>query len=746
MPGKVPGLHPPLAAVLALPAAVALAAVLAAADAGTSTVPVVRHPATAGPALPAAAVEDWSLRRLAPAVLAFRGGDLAAAGERLAADPTPRSAVLLGLWAHAAGDFATAIPALQRGAEAGGFFEDWRLFQLSEALAGSGQLDSALEALAILLRDHPGSPLFHDAYRRRLELAYESGDWLTVLRDVEVARQQGLDRELAPQLDDLEWRIATEHDLEAVRQAVARHLLVEHPLEASRLQVVDALRPAIGALEWSAVLTTEQLRRRAANLLAVGIVSGALEALEEIPAAGRDLEWTFLRAEALTADRRGAAALELLAERPATPVDRLPDLWRLRSAAALEAATVRADRANADASRRQEWRTRAWDDLWRLAERGDVPSRLAALRRIYSLASPEDDLELALDILRRLRALDPADVTAYGDLWKLGWREFARDNTTGAIGIWRALLDLYPETTTARQALYWSAVAHERLGNHDRGRDLLAAVTDSDSVDFYARHAARRLGRTARRAPARSPTEAWPDDPALARAALLSELGLDRPAARELDLLRGRADERAADGLAALILARMGERRDSIQAIWRAFRVLGKPGQTRVPENVRHLYYPLDYPDIVQRWAERRELPPFLVYGIIRQESAFDAGALSRAGARGLMQLMPATGRELAAKLRLPYSLDRLVDPEYSVQLGTRYFAEVLAMFDGDVELALAGYNGGPYRLKRWWREAGPDAEVDRFLEGLALTETTSYVKRILIFEDSYRQLYGAEG
>jgi peptidoglycan lytic transglycosylase len=67
----------------------------------------------------------------------------------------------------------------------------------------------------------------------------------------------------------------------------------------------------------------------------------------------------------------------------------------------------------------------------------------------------------------------------------------------------------------------------------------------------------------------------------------------------------------------------------------------------------------------------------------------------------------------------------------------------VLDLFDGNVELALAGYNGGPYRVRRWWREAGEGTAVDRFIEGLPLAESANYVKRILIFEDSYEALYG---
>ena len=485
--------------------------------------------------------------------------------------------------------------------------------------------------------------------------------------------------------------------------------------------------------------------RRAERLLDAGIVEGALATLDAVLDSDRDLDWHLLQARALTTDRRGVEALDVLARRPPTPRSRLAEVRWARAEAALEASRVRARRSNPGAEERQRLRDVAWRDLWHLAANYELAGRMEALRRLYAIADIEQDFELGVDILRRLRALDPTDVTGYRDLFKLGWREYERHNTTGAIGIWRELQDLYPETSRARQALYWSGVAHRELGNEARGREMLEQILASDTFDFYAHHAARRLGVAPRRVVARE-QEPWPDDPVLGRAALLSELGLDSMAARELELLAPVADRRAVLGLEALILARQGERRQSIQSVWEAFQSLGKPGQSVVPESVRQLYYPAEHGEVIRRWAEARGLPPYLVFGIIRQESAFDAAAVSRAGARGLMQLMPATGRELASKLRLPFSSSRLNDPEYSIQLGTRYFADVLRLFDGDLELALAGYNGGPYRIRRWWREAGQSTPVDRFVEGLALAETTNYVKRILIHRDSYQVLYGDAG
>ena len=103
------------------------------------------------------------------------------------------------------------------------------------------------------------------------------------------------------------------------------------------------------------------------------------------------------------------------------------------------------------------------------------------------------------------------------------------------------------------------------------------------------------------------------------------------------------------------------------------------------------------------------------------------------------MQVMPATGRELAERMGLPYSRERLNDPTFSVQIGSRYFRQVLDMFDGNVELALAGYNAGPYRIRKLVRAAGSTLEMDSFLEGLRIEESKTYVKRVVLFSELLR-------
>ncbi len=352
------------------------------------------------------------------------------------------------------------------------------------------------------------------------------------------------------------------------------------------------------------------------------------------------------------------------------------------------------------------------------------------------------------ELKSRLRQIEPSDRTGARFLWRKGWNQYGRRNYSGALAYWSGLKKLYPENSFARSGRYWSARSHEHLGNRQRAETIYREITAVATTDFYRRHALARLGRdpTPSERLTTHPAEAWPEDPRLARAQLLSDLGLDDLALKELAALERRVDSRAFHAVRAITLARQGKRRDSIHTLRGAFPNLGGPHQSSVPERALQLYYPLDFHDLVHKYAGRHKLSTHLLMGMIRQESAFDPTARSWAGAKGLMQVMPATGRELARRIGLPYNTGRLTDPEFSIQLGTAYFRQVLDIFDGNEELALAGYNGGPNRIRRLWRRAGSDPELDRFLEALHLKETTTYVKRVVLFSDSYRQLYGDIG
>lgn len=665
-----------------------------------------------------------------------------------AAAEVGRADLVRGLEAHAAGAHATAVDLLQEARDPSGLLEDWRLYALAGSLEAGGHLPAAAAALELFATEHADSPLRDRARRLAIQVAATQGDLPGAWRHLAQARRETTDPAAREELALAAWELVAGTAEPERRTDAARWLLIDHPLAASKLQVVETLRESDGTLDWGRWFTPQELLRRSRRLLELELVEGALKALDEIPAGARDDAWVLLRAEALTRARRGAEALALLA-RGGVPgsAHRVDYHWRAAEAA-LDAAVARPGRTNLPTARREALAEAAKRDLRRIAALGDAEEGVHALRRLWRELSLDDDFEEAVAVLRRLRELDPTDTTGAEALWNLGWREYRQRNHTGAIGTWGELEALYPGTRWARGGRYWSAAAHAALGHDERARALWRSLTAADTQDFYSRHALERLGLpvAARPASVTAEPEPWPHDPLLARASLLSELGLDELALVELDLVAPRAVPRAVDGLRALVLARRNERRSSIHSLRRTFNGLGTAHQASVPLDARHMYYPLDFYDIVAENAARQSLSPYLLMALIRQESAFDRSAVSRSGARGLMQIMPATGRELAGKAGLPFSTDRLLEPDYSARLGSTYFRQVLDMFDGSVELALAGYNGGPYRIKRWWHEARGRQRIDEFVEDLELPETRDYVLRIVLFADSYRQLYGQGG
>ncbi len=134
---------------------------------------------------------------------------------------------------------------------------------------------------------------------------------------------------------------------------------------------------------------------------------------------------------------------------------------------------------------------------------------------------------------------------------------------------------------------------------------------------------------------------------------------------------------------------------------------------------------------------------PAMTHALIRQESQFQPDAKSPAGAQGLMQLMPATARETARKLAMPYNPERMTDPDYNIRLGTAFIERQIDAFDGSYVLALAGYNAGPRRARQWMELFGDPrlATIDAvdWIELIPIYETRNYVQRILENLQFYR-------
>ncbi|MGR9086001.1 MAG: transglycosylase SLT domain-containing protein [Gammaproteobacteria bacterium] len=151
------------------------------------------------------------------------------------------------------------------------------------------------------------------------------------------------------------------------------------------------------------------------------------------------------------------------------------------------------------------------------------------------------------------------------------------------------------------------------------------------------------------------------------------------------------------------------------------------------------LRFPVDYLDQVQTQAYRRDLDPAMIFGLIRQESMLDSRAHSPVGARGLMQVMPKTGREIAQKLGERWQTESsLLDPELNIRYGAYYFKSLLDTFNGHIALATAAYNAGPARVRKWLPVLRP-VPADLWVETIPFKETRRYVMAVLSYMIIYQ-------
>ena len=151
------------------------------------------------------------------------------------------------------------------------------------------------------------------------------------------------------------------------------------------------------------------------------------------------------------------------------------------------------------------------------------------------------------------------------------------------------------------------------------------------------------------------------------------------------------------------------------------------------------LRFPLSYADKIHENAIAQNLNPVILFGLIRRESAFHKDATSPVGARGLMQIMPKTARQIAKDLRERWhGKDSLYDPVKNLKYGSYYYQKLLKQFDGNYALALAAYNAGPNRVKTWLPDESMPADI--WIETIPFRETRDYVTTVLVYAMIYQQ------
>ena len=348
------------------------------------------------------------------------------------------------------------------------------------------------------------------------------------------------------------------------------------------------------------------------------------------------------------------------------------------------------------------------------------------MRHIGILAA-QDQLPQALLWLSEVSA-DPADETLH--LWRV--------KTALRVGEWemakRFIAGLSEEQQRNSQWRYWSGRILEATGNRSEARSLYQGLARDRS--YYGFLSADRLDTDY--SMQHVGIEASPEEigamlarPGIQMAQELYQMGQVIDARRQWIWTMRRMNNR--ELAVAAVIARQWGWHD------RAILTVAKSDH----QDDIELRFPILYRDMIETNASELGIDPSWVYGVVRQESAFVVDARSAAGALGLMQLMPSTGRLTGRKLNMPIRNNRaLLNVENNLRLGASYLKEVLGRNNGNQVLATASYNAGPNRVSSWLPERNMEADI--WVELIPFSETRDYVKNVMSYTTVYDHRLGS--
>lgn len=368
------------------------------------------------------------------------------------------------------------------------------------------------------------------------------------------------------------------------------------------------------------------------------------------------------------------------------------------------------------------------------------------------------ELEREKAVVAYQRVLDtfPNGKHAYNCEWRIAWVAYLNHQPDADDRLTNFLLK-YPTSANAVDALYWLGRNAERQGNTTHARTFLNKAADRFPSTYFGNAAAARLAKL-------GPGEENPADfldkipppPALrpfdepipvaaedrwARAQALRSIAFDSSAEQELknayfatssprfllEAAHAAFDQGhfgAGMAYARIVIPSVDSRKfaDVPVAAWKAL-------------------FPLPYEAALRREAAKNDFDPMFAAGLIRQESTFQPDAVSHANAIGLMQVLPKTGRLLARQVKARYAKNKLFDPDFNIELGMVYIANLVQQF-GSPEAAAAAYNAGEDRIAAWKAERNYE-EIPELVESIPFTETREYVQIVLRNAQLYRMIYG---
>lgn len=394
-----------------------------------------------------------------------------------------------------------------------------------------------------------------------------------------------------------------------------------------------------------------------------------------------------------------------------------------------------------------------------------------AQEALYNLARDLDKQDRdseAASRYRQLLNLYPKSQYAAEASYNLGWQAYRAKQYAEAARILEQHLASYryPDTKFIGEAGFWAAKSEERLGNKARALALYTIINERYRYGYHGYLAGMRADKLRAAEAGLRPEQAkqgsdlerirnnaiyvekieetsdGSEAVRFAKANDFEVIGLGDLVIKELNAALDKAPNSPKINLRmAQYYSRRGENFQATIVLRRGYPDIYSYRDEEVPREAWEIFFPLVAWNTIKEEAKRYGVDPYIAAGLIRQESVFNPNAISRVGARGLMQVMPTTGQQISRRQGIgAISTADLHNPTINIKLGMNYLAQMLGQF-GRIEYAAAGYNAGPGRARAWIAARG-GLDIEDWVESIPFTETRGYVQGVLRYAANYRRFY----
>jgi tRNA dimethylallyltransferase len=643
--------------------------------------------------------------------------------------------------------------------------EDYLRFSLAQAYSDNGQKEAALKQIKESLKKFPKTTTYSKAQFLRAEILIEqgkTGQAVKVLQQAvkHISRKSSL-KEFKDSLPEMILRLGQLHlELEQKNNAYAqyRRLYIYHSSSPLTLESLPEMHRLENLPDVEPVpLNFDERSERIKNLLQAVRFEQVITEIREIPQFKSTLpdKFYFYLSRAYKGLRKRSEAIQALK----TFLKKYPKHRRVGE-------------AHYDIGR-QLWNLNRDQDAIRHLKKAVGKSRVSniAIRSQFIIGRIHEGNKNYGQALKQYNRLvskfNSAEYAQWG-AWRMGWVHYQRGHFKKADKQFKENARHFPAGDFIEYNLFWQAKSLEKLKQKNRPQKIYREVSKNYPYTFYGIRAEERLQRDSVAVPAKKKAAfsvkkialketkknsghrlnralTWDEKFRYSRAVEMIGLGFYKNARREISHL----EKSVRKNLAGVMW--LSHLYNQAQSYTQSVRLLHlyknfktKNGEKTLSQQFWKHFFPLAHADTIGEISETYDIDPYFVKGLIRQESLFEAKALSGAGARGLMQIMPATGKSLYTQGRnkKPFDVELLFEPDFNIALGIKYLSQLNKRFGNNGTHILISYNAGPHVLKKWLKRFSKIDDPDVFIESIPYPETRRYVKHVLRNHGVYKSLY----